>query len=306
MRLLTFTANGRTRAGLEVSGRIIDLAQAVAAASGRQVTGFGDVVGVLEAGDSGLRSARQAQDWISAELAAGRTPTHGGEQIVFDSGAVRIGPPIPRPGKIICLGRNYAEHAAEGGWQPPTVPILFAKFANTIIGPGDAIVLPKASQQMDYEAEFAVVIGERAKHASLEHAMGYVAGYMNLNDVSARDLQNESSQWLRGKGGDTFAPCGPYLVTKDEIQDPHALRIRGILNGEVMQDSNTRHLIFNVPFLIHHITKTMTLDPGDVISTGTPSGVGEHRKPPRFLRSGDVFRVEVEGLGSLENPVVEE
>jgi acylpyruvate hydrolase len=184
--------------------------------------------------------------------------------------------------------------------------MFFAKFANALIGSGRPIVLPKESNEMDYEAELAVVIGKKAKHVGVDQALDYVAGYMNLNDISARDLQRETSQFYRGKGGDTWAPCGPYLVTKDEIPNPGELRIRSILNGEVMQDSNTRMLIFNVPYLIYQLAKTVTLEPGDIISTGTPSGVGEHRNPPAFLKPGDVIKVEVQGLGTLENPCVGE
>ncbi|HUX88836.1 MAG TPA: fumarylacetoacetate hydrolase family protein [Chloroflexota bacterium] len=310
MRLLTFTAQGERRAGLEVDGKIVDLAGAAASrATGHQSDRSlpSDLLLLLEAGEAGLRGAHDVEAWVAAELKAGRTPLGPGNRpIIYDPARVGIGPPIARPGKIICLGRNYAEHAAESGHEVLPAPILFAKFANTIGGPGDAIIASRATKRLDYEAELAVVIGKRAKHVALEDALEFVAGYMNLNDVSARDLQNETSQWLRGKGGDTWAPCGPYLVTRDEIPDPHALRIRCLLNGEVMQDSNTSKMIFKIPYLIHHISQTITLEPGDVISTGTPSGVGDHRNPPRYLHGGDVVQVEVEGLGTLENPVVEE
>ena len=310
MRLLTFTARGGRRAGLEINGKVVDLAGAAGAkaSTDRSVQDLpADLLQLLESGDAGLRAARSVEAWVRAELTAGRSPIGPDNQpIVFDPASVRIDPPIARPGKIICLGRNYAEHAAEGGHEVLPAPILFAKFANTIGGPGDAIVAARATKRLDYEAELAVVIGKRAKHVAIENALEYVAGYMNLNDVSARDLQNETSQWLRGKGGDTWAPCGPYLVTRDEIPDPHALSIRCLLNGDVMQESNTGMMIFKIPFLIHHISQTITLEPGDIISTGTPSGVGDHRKPPRYLHAGDVVRVEVEGLGALENPVVDE
>jgi len=188
----------------------------------------------------------------------------------------------------------------------PTIPILFTKYANAIIGPGDAIVLPEAASEVDYEVEFAFVIGRVARRVPLHSALDYVAGYTMLNDVSARDLQRETSQWFRGKSPDTFAPTGPYLVTKDEVPDPHALDVRLWLNGELMQSSNTKHLIFNVPFLVHHLSKTITLQPGDIVSTGTPSGVGFARKPPVLLKSGDLIRLEVGNLGVLENPVISE
>ncbi|MGH2457920.1 MAG: fumarylacetoacetate hydrolase family protein [Chloroflexota bacterium] len=305
MRLLTFTESGKTRAGLEVEGRIVDLAGA--AARGGGVALPDDLKQILEVGDPAMQSARRAQDWIVSALRSGATPTGpSGEAIVFNRSEVRINAPIRRPGKIICLGLNYADHAAEGGSEPPKAPLLFGKFANAIVGTDHPIVSPKATQRLDYEAELAVVIGRRAKLVPVEEALEYVAGYMNLHDVSARDLQSETGQFFRGKSGDTFAPCGPYLVTKDEIPDPHALDIRSYVNGELRQNSNTRQLIFNVPFLVHHISKTITLEPGDVISTGTPSGVGTHRHPPSYLKPGDVVRIEVQGLGVLENTVVAE
>jgi acylpyruvate hydrolase len=307
MRLLTFTVSGRTRAGFEVDGSIIDLAGAIAATAGLPAVAADSIVSLLEGGESAIAAAKAAVDWAGSELAAGRKPAgKNGAVIAFARGDVRLNAPIPRPGKIICLGLNYADHAAESGTNLPSAPMFFAKFANAIVGTGDNIILPKVSTQMDYEAEFAFVIGKKAKHVALEDAMSYVAGYMNLDDVSARDLQSETTQFYRGKGGDTWAPCGPYLVTKDEVSDPHALSIKCFVNGELMQNSNTRYLIFNVPFLIHQLTKTVTLDPGDLISTGTPSGVGNARKPPYRLKAGDVVRVEVEGLGVLENTCVDE
>lgn len=310
MRLLTFTAGGKTRAGIEIAGQIVDLAAASALPAvqrGESTTLPGDLREILVAGEPAMGTVRRVHDWASTALRSGQRPTGpSGEALVFDPGSVRINAPIARPGKIICLGLNYADHAAEGGSEPPKAPLLFGKFANTIVGTGHPIVLPKATQKLDYEAELAFVIGRPAKLVALEQAMDYVAGYMNLHDVSARDLQSETGQFFRGKSGDTFAPCGPYLVTKDEVSDPHVLDIRSYVNGEVRQSSNTRQLIFNVPFLVHHISKTITLEPGDVISTGTPSGVGTHRHPPVYLKAGDVVRIEVQGLGVLENTVVAE
>jgi 2-keto-4-pentenoate hydratase/2-oxohepta-3-ene-1,7-dioic acid hydratase in catechol pathway len=307
MRLLTFTATGRTAAGLEVNGFVVDLARAASALPTARASLPGDLREILEIGDEALQTARRIQEWVASALTAGQRPTGpDGQAVVYEVGQVKINAPIPRPGKIICLGLNYADHAAESGSELPKSPLLFAKFANTIIGTGDPIILPRASKKVDYEAELAFVIGRRAKHVPLDRAMDYVAGYMNLNDVSARDLQQETSQFFKGKSPDTFAPCGPYLVTRDEIPDPHGLDIRCYVNGELMQNSNTRQLIFNIPFLVHHISRTITLEPGDIISTGTPSGVGMARKPPRFLKPGDVVRVEVAGLGVLENPVIAE
>jgi acylpyruvate hydrolase len=311
MRLLTFSHNGYSRAGFEVAGQIVDLAaasRAVAAQRGGQFRTLPDsLLFLLQGGDEALAWAREIQHVIADELQDGRaTGGPSGERLHFQRSEVRLQAPIQWPGKIICLGLNYAEHAREGGGEPPKVPMFFAKYANTLVGSGEPIVLPKESNQMDYEAELAFVIGKKAKHVGIDEALDYVAGYMNLNDISARDLQRETSQFFRGKGGDTWAPCGPYLVTKDEVPNPGALGIRSILNGQVMQDSNTRELIFGIPFLVHQLTKTVTLEPGDIISTGTPSGVGQSRKPPVFLKPGDVIKVEVEGLGTLENPCVGE
>jgi 2-keto-4-pentenoate hydratase/2-oxohepta-3-ene-1,7-dioic acid hydratase in catechol pathway len=188
----------------------------------------------------------------------------------------------------------------------PSVPTIFNKFPNVVIGPGENIVLPPESSTPDYEAEFAVVIGPGGRRISAANAMNHVFGYTIVNDVSARDLQMATSQWLMGKTPDTFAPMGPAIVTKDEIADPHALDISLEIHGEVLQNSNTRELIFKIPELIEYISKFVTLEPGDIISTGTPSGVGFARKPPRLLKDGDVCIVRVQGLGELKNPVVAE
>ena len=185
----------------------------------------------------------------------------------------------------------------------PTSPVLFSKFANAVIGPGEPIVLPPFSTQVDYEAELAVVIGRRAQQVSVEDARSYVLGYTCANDVSARDLQFADGQWFRGKGLDTFCPLGPRLVPADEVPDPQALGIRCIVNDDVLQDSNTNQMIFNVDEIISFVSQGITLEPGDVILTGTPVGVGFARKPPVFLKDGDVVRVEIDGIGVLENPV---
>jgi acylpyruvate hydrolase len=225
---------------------------------------------------------------------------------VLARAAVTLKAPIPRPGKIICLGLNYRDHAIESNLAIPTYPVVFAKFANVVIGPGEAIVLPKISQEVDYEAEFGVVIGQRGRAIAEADALSYVAGYLPFHDVSARDYQMRTSQWVIGKTFDTFGPMGPALTTTDEIPDPHNLNIQLSIGGEVLQSSNTRHLIFNVPQIIAHLSAVMTLEPGDLIATGTPSGVGAARTPKRFLKPGEVVRIEIERLGVLENPVVAE
>ena len=222
---------------------------------------------------------------------------------IVDAGDVRIEAPIPRPGKIICIGLNYLDHVTESGAEIPKAPLIFSKFVTCAAASEDPILLPTGSEQVDFEAELAVVVGRRTKNVRLEDAMDHVFGYTNFNDVSARDMQFADGQWQRGKSCDTFAPFGEYVATKDEIPDPHDLRIRFRLNGETMQDSNTDQLIFKIPELIEYISRSITLEPGDVIATGTPPGVGFARKPPIFLKDGDVCEVEIEGLGTLINPV---
>jgi len=212
--------------------------------------------------------------------------------------------PVPRPGKLICIGLNYRDHAAESKMAIPERPVVFSKFATAVIAPGEAVVLPDTSAQVDYEAELAVIIGRRAKNISANRALDYVLGYTAFNDISARDFQFADGQWQRGKSCDTFAPMGTYIATTDEISDPHKLSIKLILNGKTMQDSNTDQLIFGVPELIEFLSQTITLEPGDVIATGTPAGVGFARKPPVFLKHGDLMEVEIEGLGTLTTPVV--
>jgi len=212
--------------------------------------------------------------------------------------------PVPRPGKIICVGLNYRDHAAESNMPIPEKPVIFSKFTTGVIAPGEAVVLPPASQQVDYEAELAVVIGRRAKNTSASRALDYVLGYTAFNDVSARDFQFADGQWQRGKSCDTFAPMGPKIVTTDVVPDPHKLAIKLTLNGQIMQNSNTDQLIFRVPELIEFLSATITLEPGDIIATGTPPGVGFARKPPVFLRPGDVMEVDIESVGKLNNQVV--
>jgi 2-keto-4-pentenoate hydratase/2-oxohepta-3-ene-1,7-dioic acid hydratase in catechol pathway len=212
--------------------------------------------------------------------------------------------PIERPGKIVCVGLNYRDHAEEQGVDLPTEPLLFAKWPNALVGPGEPIVVPPLVTQCDYEAELGVVIGARVRSVSRENALEAVRGYLCANDVSARNLQFADGQWTRGKSPDTFCPVGPRLVPTAEAGDPHALWIRTTVNGEVLQDSTTANLIFGVDEIISHVSQTMTLEPGDLILTGTPAGVGIFRSPPRLLEPGDEVTIEIEGLGALTNPVV--
>jgi 2-keto-4-pentenoate hydratase/2-oxohepta-3-ene-1,7-dioic acid hydratase in catechol pathway len=214
-----------------------------------------------------------------------------------------LAPPISRPGKIIAVGLNYKDHTAETEFEPPAYPLIFAKFPNSISGPTDPIILPMADMEVDSEAELAVVIGRKAKAISIDTAYDYIAGYMALNDVSARKWQFADKQWTRGKSCDTFCPTGPWITTREDIPDPHNLTIKGTLNSQVLQESNTSHMIFRIPELLAFISSTITLDPGDIIATGTPSGVGAFRKPPIYLKAGDMTGVEIEKLGKLSNPV---
>jgi 2-keto-4-pentenoate hydratase/2-oxohepta-3-ene-1,7-dioic acid hydratase in catechol pathway len=213
---------------------------------------------------------------------------------------------ITRPGKIVCVGLNYHDHAEEGGQDLPKAPLLFAKWPNTLIGDGEPIVLPEESSQVDYEAELGVVIATPAKHVSERDALDIVEGYICVNDVSARDLQFGDGQWTRGKSPDTFCPVGPRLVPREEIDDPQALAIRCVLNGQTMQDSSTSQMIFSVAEIIAYVTRVITLEPGDLIATGTPAGVGVFRDPKVLLQDGDEVSVEIEGLGTLTNPVEKE
>jgi acylpyruvate hydrolase len=212
--------------------------------------------------------------------------------------------PVPRPGKLICIGLNYRDHAKESNLPLPEKPVIFSKFSTCVIAPGEPVVLPTTSQQVDYEAELAVVIGRHAKNIAADRAYDCVLGYTAFNDVTARDFQFSDGQWQRGKSCDTFAPMGQTILTRDMVPDPHKLSIRLTVNGETMQDSNTDQLIFGVPRLIEFISASITLEPGDVIATGTPAGVGFARNPPVFLQPGDEMEVSIETVGGMNNPVV--
>jgi 2,4-didehydro-3-deoxy-L-rhamnonate hydrolase len=218
--------------------------------------------------------------------------------------SLRLLPPVPAPGKIIGIGLNYREHATETGAPIPPEPPLFAKFANSLVADGEPIRVPDATGEPDWEAELGVVIGRRARRVGTDDALAHVAGYLCLNDVSARDLQVRTGQWMHGKAIDTFLPAGPWLTTADEVPDPQALRIRSLVNGEVMQDSTTADMIWGVAELVAFLSEVMTLEPGDLIATGTPPGVGSARTPPLWLRDGDRVTIEIERLGAIENPVV--
>lgn len=270
-----------------VDNQVIDLHQA----SGGDLPG--DMRSFLEAGQSAMQQALQ----IVATKPEGKP---------LDS--VKLLSPICNPSKVIAIGLNYADHVRETGIPMPELAAMFCKYPSAIIGHGEDIRWPTAlTQQVDYEAELAVVIGKTARNVKEAQAYDYIAGYTICNDISARDLQfKPGDQWLRGKCLDTFCPLGPYLVTPDEIADPHQLSIKCLLNGETMQDSRTAEMIYKVPYLIQYLSEAFTLLPGDVIITGTPHGVGAFRKPPIWLKNGDEVVVEIEGLGSLRNRCIEE
>jgi acylpyruvate hydrolase len=212
--------------------------------------------------------------------------------------------PVPKPGKVICVGRNYAEHAAETGSEVPDRPQLFAKFANAIIGPRDVVIHPDITRALDYEAELVAVIGRTASRVPESRGLDVVLGYTCGDDISARDLQFGDTQWLRGKSLDSFAPIGPWIVTADEIPDPQVLGIRCLVNGEVRQSDTTANMLFSVARIIAFVTEAITLEPGDVVFTGTPPGVGHGMKPPRYLAVGDAVRVEIDGIGAIEHRIV--
>lgn len=223
----------------------------------------------------------------------------------FEAGEVRLRAPIARPGKIICVGLNYHDHCREQSLEPPAYPMLFSKFANAVADPGAPVTRPIATEKLDLECELAIVIGRRAKGIGRSEAASVIFGYTIVNDVTMRDLQKEDRQWLRAKGSDGFAPMGPLVVTADEIPDPQALRLRSFVNGEPWQDSSTSEMVFDVATIVAFASRTITLEPGDVIATGTPAGVGHYQHPPRYLSDGDVMRCEIEGIGALENLVVD-
>ena len=280
MRLVSFGEKGHERVGVAVDGDILDLVTA-------DVSLPDSVVGILE---------QDAFDAVARAVESGR-----GTRI--SEKGVRLGAPITRPSKIVCVGLNYHDHAAEQNVSLPEHPLLFSKASSSVIGPYDEVVLPEACKQVDYEVELALVIGCQATRVTEADAYDYIAGYTVANDVTGRDIQFRQRQWHQGKSYDTFCPVGPYLVTKDEIPDPNTLDVRLMLNGETMQDSNTDNLIFNVPTMISRISHAMTLFPGDIILTGTPAGVGIFRDPKILLKAGDYMETYVAGIGTLKNNV---
>lgn len=287
MRLLTYGDPADYAVGVSTDAGVLDLA---AASAEFMPEGRVTARTLFSRGIDALADVRSIVD-----RAGGRPDLFHQEE------GLHLGPTVPYPGKIICIGLNYGRHAAETGLELPTTPIVFSKFADSLAAHHAVISLPRVSQQVDYEAELAVVIGARARDIPPEDALDVVLGYATANDVSARDLQMRTSQWLLGKTLPGFLPIGPYVVTADDVPDPQRLRLRTWVNGAVRQDSNTSDMIFDVAFLISYLSAHIALDPGDVILTGTPAGVIAGMKDPVWLKDGDIVVIEVEGLGQLEN-----
>lgn len=287
MKIATILVNGKAKAAVLVGDRYVDLQ----ATEERLPSSVREL---LDGGAEGLALAKSAAEKPNA--------------VSYPAKEVKILPPIPDPRKIVCLGLNYKDHAAEQGVPLPQNPVLFSKYATALIGTGDSIVLPAVSQEVDFEAELVIVVGKRGRHISASEALSHVAGYMVGHDVSARDwqLKKDGKQWMVGKTFDTFAPTGPHLVTADEVGNAEDLGIRLRLNGETMQDSSTSQLVFGVAKTLEYLSTVFTLEPGDLIFTGTPPGVGFARDPKVFLKDGDVVEVEIDKLGVLRNPVIQE
>ena len=283
MKLVTFQHDSHRHAGVVSGESVVSL----------HAAGMPDVMSVINGGPEALKRI---------EVLLAKPP----EGTAFPLASVKLCAPIPRPGKIVCIGLNYRDHAIESKMAIPERPTVFTKFTTSVIGPGDDVVLPKMSEKPDWEAELAFVIGKGGRHIAAENWKDHVFGYMNLNDVSARDVQLATTQWVMGKSFDTFCPMGPWLVTADEVADPHNLSISLSVNGEMLQNSNTKELIFNIPALVAYLSSIMTLEPGDVVSTGTPAGVGLGFNPQRWLKVGDEMVVRVAGLGELRNKCVAE
>lgn len=298
MILLQFKAGQKWHLGVKTKQGVVDVTAALKDASVRQLnSGAPSSLAAICAGGSAV--CELLEQFVQQLLASDSV-----SRWLLDEARLTYGPCVANPGKIICIGLNYRRHVEESGMTIPTLPVLFSKFSNTIAAPGEEIVLPVNAVEYDYEAELGVIIGKRAKSVSEQDALNYVLGYCNINDLSARDLQMRTSQWLLGKTLDKFSPIGPYLVTADEVGDPQALDIHCWVNGDVRQNSCTADMIFSVAYLVSYISQYMTLEPGDVISTGTPEGVVLGLKEKRWLKPGDEVTIEIAGLGRLTNTMV--
>lgn len=317
MKLVTFFVGRDSRVGAKLDDRIVDLNMALAGRLSLEgekrpyaladVLQPSEMILFLQSGSRAMRDATAVLSWVRERTQRG-DPVAGpeGEQAVYAEADVRIGPPVLRPAKVICVAHNYYDMLAETGMQPPAEPRIFSKWANAITGPYDPVIYPRMTHSLGYEAELGVVIGERCKHVPEASAYDVIAGYVAFNDVSASDLTKKDIQNTRGKGFDTFAPMGPYLVTKDEVPDPHNLAVKLTVNGRLLQDSNTNQMVYNVPQLVAFCSEVFTLEPGDVIATGCPGGLAKDRKPPTFMNPGDLMVTEIEGVGTMRNTIVAE
>ncbi|MDW8103683.1 MAG: fumarylacetoacetate hydrolase family protein [Armatimonadota bacterium] len=306
MKLVSYVVDGSERVGVVEGEVVVDLNAALSLLDerARPAEMLAREMGhLLEQGEDALSVARQVLQTYRRLTAEDPATVQG---VSYQLEEVRLLPPVPRPQKILAIGANYRAHCEESGMPIPQKPIVFVKVPSALIAHGEAIVYPRITSELDYEGELAVVVGRRVRNVPAEEAMAYVAGYTIMNDVTARDLQRTEGQWTRAKGCDTFAPCGPWLVTADEVADPHALVIETRVNGEVRQRSSTSDMIFPIPALIAHISAAMTLLPGDIITTGTPAGVGVYRQPQGLLQPGDEVVIRIEGIGELRNHVVAE
>lgn len=300
MRLVSFEVGGAQRYGVEIGGEFVDLAASLREAGLAEERPLPlTMVQFLEAGEWGMTRIPHL-----VQLARSRQRATGGEKLVFGPSEVKLLAPIPRPPQAFGIGRNYGDHAAEVKNSVPSLPKLSLKVTNTVIGPGAAIVHPAQARFLDYEAELGVVIGRLACNVSREEALDYVAGYSIINDMGVKDIQSKDSQTILGKNFRTFTPLGPAIVTKDEIPDPQEIRIRLWVNGELRQDGNTRDMIYDVRTIVSFISHVCDLEPGAIIHTGSPAGVGWAMTPPKFLVPGDVVRIEMSGIGVLDNSIV--
>lgn len=301
MRLVTYSFRGATRAGVMLDDEhVLDLNRADPRLPA-------DLLEVLRGEDAAMALVSNAV--VQGRSRNATDPTgalEGGLVVRVDEPGFRLEAPLPQPGKALAIGLNYRRHAEETGQAVPERPIVFAKFTSTLTGPSRPVEVPRASHRVDWEGELVVVIGRRGRHIAADRAFDYVAGYMNGNDVSVRDFQAHAATWTMGKNFDTHGPIGPWILTADEAGDPSTFMLRTWVSGVLKQESEVGDLIFSVPELIEYVSQAMTLEPGDIIFTGTPSGVGQARNPREWLKAGDTVRVEITGLGSLENPVVAE
>ncbi len=303
MKLISYRWNGLEGIGAVVGDMVVDLNAGLALLDEQTGLLARDMTHLLQQGDDGIQRAKEV---VRAYTQALQQNPARAQAVARPLNEIQYLPPVPRPQKILAIGANYRAHCAESGLPVPPKPIVFVKVTSALIAHGEDIVYPRITKELDYEGELAVVIGKRARNVREDEAMDYVAGYTIMNDVSARDLQRTEGQWSRAKGCDTFAPCGPWLVTADEVPDPHTLQIETRVNGELRQQASTGDMVFSIPRLLVHITEGITLLPGDIISTGTPAGVGVYRQPQGLLQPGDEVAIRIERIGELVNGVVAE